>query len=123
MISLLLDESYDVIPTLTTSGLITLETSKFPKTNSQLVPLRIFTKKQNREYEPENAIDWELFFGEQYNSIDSNLLNLFASQLELLISRTIGVTSVDLSNAKVSNLPDFIFTDVCFTIDCNTYTL
>lgn len=123
MISLLLDESYDVIPTLTTSGLITLETSKFPKTNSQLVPLRIFTKKQNREYEPENAIDWELFFGEQYNTIDSNLLNLFASQLELLISRTIGVTSVDLSNAKVSNLPDFVFTDVCFTIDCNNYTL
>lgn len=124
MISFKLNSDWDVNPIDNGSGLLTLETSSYPVTNSQLVPLAVFTPRKGREFEPDNAIDWEFFFGSDLNTINEPLLNLFATQLQALISSVNGVTSVNLSNAQIDiENRTLVFNGVCFNIDCNEYNL
>lgn len=123
MISWKLNNSWDVIPITLTDGLISLEVSKYPDTNAQLVPLRLFSSKRNREYEPSSAIDWDLYLGESNNTIRRELLPFLPVQLENLIGETTGVTSVDLSKTTYNTSPSLSFNDLCFTIDCKEYTV
>lgn len=124
MISFKLNSDWDVSPIDNGSGLLTLETSTYPVTNSQLVPLTVFTPRKGREFEPTNAIDWEFFFGSDVDTINEPLLNLFATQLQAAILNVAGVTSVDLSNAQIDiENRSLVFNGVCFNIDCNEFNL
>lgn len=108
------------------NGLLDIELSYFPVTNSQLVPLRLFTPRKGRPFEPVDAIDWEFFFGSQLNQINESNLNLLATQMRAIVGSTIGVTDVDLTQTTIdidpiSRTPTF--KEFCWTIDCNEYTL
>lgn len=108
------------------SGLLTIETSTFPVTNAQMIPLVMFTPRKGRPYEPSNLIDWEFYFGSQLNNIQEQNLNLLATQLKALIGGRLGVTDVDLSETTIDIDPNSrtpVFQKFCWTIDCNEYTL
>lgn len=122
MISFKLDSSYDVIPTDNENGYKTLSVATFPESISQLVPLIIYTDRKGRPYEPEFAIDWSLYLGENLDTIDENLLNLFSTQLSALISSINGIENVNLSQATIDERT-LELSNVCFTINCNEYTL
>ncbi|MDB4461454.1 hypothetical protein N9043_00740 [bacterium] len=124
MITFKLDGDYDVIPAINGDGLITLETLSYPFSISQVVPLVIFTGKKGREYESDLAIDYSIYFGQNMNKINESILNLFATQLSALIGSIDSITDVNLSSATVDVINGSLdLQRVCWTIDCNEYTL
>lgn len=61
MKSLKLNKSLDLEVVNTNIGLKSLKLISYPETNSQLVPLRVFSVKKNKKFEPKDAIEWQLF--------------------------------------------------------------
>ena len=123
MISFSLDCNWDVQPEINSEGLYTLQKAYFPLTNRQLVPLRLFSNKKNyRVYQPEDAINWDVFLGVD-NSINNELLGLLPTFIRSIVINTEGVTSVDLSNAKINISPGLTFENICYTVGCDEYTL
>ena len=122
MKSLKLNESLDLEVISTDDNLLTFKLISYPETNSQLVPLRVFTIRKNKEYEPIDAIDWQLFLGENYSTINESLLPILATQLRILIKNTIGVDDVYINDGRISANP-FRINNVCFKIDCKEYKL
>lgn len=122
MKSLKLNESLDLEVISTDDNLLTFKLISYPETNSQLVPLRVFTIRKNKEYEPIDAIDWQLFLGENYSTINESLLPILATQLRILIKNTIGVDDVYINDGQISANP-FRINNVCFKIDCKEYKL
>lgn len=122
MKSLRLNKSLDLEVVNTTNGLKSLKLISYPETNSQLVPLRVFSVKKNKEFEPKDAIEWQLFLGETYSQIQESLIPILATQLRTLIKNTIGVDEVDIEEGQISVNP-FRINHVCFKINCKNYTL
>lgn len=122
MKSLKLNKSLDLEVVNTNIGLKSLKLISYPETNSQLVPLRVFSVKKNKKFEPKDAIEWQLFLGETYSQIQESLLPILATQLRTLIKNTIGIDEVNIEDGKISVNP-FRINQVCFKINCKNYTL
>lgn len=122
MKSLRLNKLLDVEIITTSNNLKTLKLISYPETNVQLVPLRVFSIKKNKTYEPKDAIDWKLFLGENYKKIEESLIPILATQLRILIKNTIGIDDVNIEEGQISVNP-FRINNVCFKINCKNYNL
>jgi hypothetical protein len=111
MITFKIDNQNEAIISTNQNGLATLQTTSHPESISQNVKLRMLIMRQLRDYEPEQAIDWLLFFN------DRRLRPLLGTKIRSLIADTSGVESVNLSAAEYDLNPPR-FTGICFTVGC-----